>query len=282
MLSFYIYFISGCEMMLNVFLESGLPTISVHNYWHDKQEFLVVEDIYEEWVAFIVESGTFQYEVKGRNGIGRAGDIIIGPPNCFFRRKVITSLSFHFLNFSWGEERSLFALWESLSDAKMSISNSARLHTSLHLLKNLSSRRDTYSMNWKNSLFYDLWLLNFGESMLTTHNFHTNGRDPQIDVAAAKIKQHALDKIDLRALAVSLHLSPVQLTRRFHHAFQINPSEYVTSLRLQCAKNLLVESNLTLSEIADSCGYENGYYLSRVFTKHNKMSPSQYRRAYQI
>ncbi|MDF2723961.1 MAG: hypothetical protein K0Q59_3636, partial [Paenibacillus sp.] len=47
--------------------------------------------------------------------------------------------------------------------------------------------------------------------------------------------------------------------------------------RLQKVCNLLTETDQTLEQIAEQCGFQTAYYLSRVFTKEMNTSPSRYR-----
>ncbi|MGO4275503.1 helix-turn-helix domain-containing protein, partial [Paenibacillus sp. TAF58] len=55
-----------------------------------------------------------------------------------------------------------------------------------------------------------------------------------------------------------------------------------TLLRLQRAKSLLIDTDHTIDHIAEQCGYQNGFYLSRIFTAKLKISPSVYRRTYRF
>jgi AraC-like DNA-binding protein len=43
-----------------------------------------------------------------------------------------------------------------------------------------------------------------------------------------------------------------------------------------------VQTEYTLDHIARLCGYENGFYFSRVFTHYSKVNPSQYRKMYGV
>ncbi|MNI77000.1 HTH-type transcriptional activator RhaR [compost metagenome] len=57
----------------------------------------------------------------------------------------------------------------------------------------------------------------------------------------------------------------------------MTPSDFVRSLRIRKAAGLLLDTDLTLNQIASRCGFENGFYLSRVFAQSMGMSPSKYR-----
>ncbi|MCZ8523462.1 helix-turn-helix domain-containing protein [Paenibacillus mucilaginosus] len=51
---------------------------------------------------------------------------------------------------------------------------------------------------------------------------------------------------------------------------------------MQRARTLLLETSLTLDEIADRCGYENGFYLSRIFSRKMRVPPSVYRKIHRV
>lgn len=106
--------------------------------------------------------------------------------------------------------------------------------------------------------------------------------DAMMDEAASLIADRAAEPLSLLELARELGLSPVQFTRRFRAAFQETPSSYLKSLRLAKARLLLKDSELNLARIAERCGYENGFYLSRVFTNSTGMSPAEYRKRHRL
>ncbi len=58
--------------------------------------------------------------------------------------------------------------------------------------------------------------------------------------------------------------------------------EYLTALRLERAKALLTDTDFTMEHVASLCGYDNGYYFSRIFEKTVKLRPSVYRRMYRL
>ncbi len=62
----------------------------------------------------------------------------------------------------------------------------------------------------------------------------------------------------------------------FEKQFKTTPQKYITSLRMQRAVELLFENKLSITAIADRCGYESVAYFSRVFKKYYGVSPSRY------
>jgi len=74
----------------------------------------------------------------------------------------------------------------------------------------------------------------------------------------------------------------VGLTRFTHHCKQLTnltPMRYLTMRRLEMSKKILLEhENLTVSDVAYSCGFTTSQYFSTVFKKHEKCSPNEYRK----
>jgi len=74
----------------------------------------------------------------------------------------------------------------------------------------------------------------------------------------------------------------VGLTRFTHHCKQLTnltPMRYLTMRRLEMSKKILLENeNLTVSDVAYSCGFTTSQYFSTVFKKHEKCSPNKYRK----
>ena len=53
----------------------------------------------------------------------------------------------------------------------------------------------------------------------------------------------------------------------FKKHYQKTPTEYITHFRIEKAKDLLINTDFSIGQIANLCGYENVYYFSNVFKK---------------
>ncbi len=83
--------------------------------------------------------------------------------------------------------------------------------------------------------------------------------------------------ISIQSLADSLGLNRSYLHRLFKSATGASPQEYLLDLRMEKACVLLRETDLAVSIISLSVGYEDTLYFSRLFRKKKGMSPSRYR-----
>ena len=75
-------------------------------------------------------------------------------------------------------------------------------------------------------------------------------------------------------------------TNWFIHSFKntvkVTPMQYILSLRISAAKNMLEKTDKNITEIAYAVGYDNALYFSRLFRKNTGMSPSEYRAKYTL
>lgn len=73
-------------------------------------------------------------------------------------------------------------------------------------------------------------------------------------------------------------LSPNHLLRSFNQAFRLTPHQYLTAARLEHARKMLADRNLSVTEVCFSVGFESPSSFSRAFRRHTGFSPSEYRR----
>jgi len=87
------------------------------------------------------------------------------------------------------------------------------------------------------------------------------------------------EDISLDELAAEARLSPFHFARMFKQSVGVPPRVHLTRLRVEKACELLERTDLPVTEIAQEVGYSSNQVLARVFIKHQRMSPSDYRRA---
>lgn len=72
-------------------------------------------------------------------------------------------------------------------------------------------------------------------------------------------------------------VTPAHFSRLFASYTGMSPQQYQTHVRLQHGRHLLVESNLTIGQVAETLGYCDAFAFSRQFKSHVGESPSEYR-----
>ncbi len=80
-------------------------------------------------------------------------------------------------------------------------------------------------------------------------------------------------------LACAADMSVSHFSRLFHRWTGLSPGEYVLRRRVEEARNLLGNLDLSIKEIACRCGFEDPYYFSRVFRQIDGLPPTHFRQA---
>jgi AraC-like DNA-binding protein/ligand-binding sensor protein len=104
-----------------------------------------------------------------------------------------------------------------------------------------------------------------------------NAEPPMIARAKDFIKQHQTEDISLGQVAKAVNTSTFYFCKMFKKATGINFTDYVSRTRIENAKNLLLNPNLRVSEIAYEVGFQSLTHFNRVFKKIIGQSPTEYR-----
>lgn len=83
--------------------------------------------------------------------------------------------------------------------------------------------------------------------------------------------------LTMSSLAEHLQISGTTLSLEFQREMGIKPSEFLSNLRMEKAKELLRDTDLRVKDICIAVGYDDDYTFSRVFKKYTGMTASQYR-----
>ena len=87
------------------------------------------------------------------------------------------------------------------------------------------------------------------------------------------------EKIKLQEVAKKFNIHPNYMTRIFHEKFGCSPKQYLMDLKLKKACRLLTTTELPVSVIPSSLGFEDQLTFSKVFKKEYQISPTQYRKS---
>lgn len=261
------------------------PVVHIVTRWEQKAQFAKEKDRSPMWVLFVVAGGSFRFQIGKNEGIAEKGDLVLCPPETVLRREMVSPASFVIMYFSWyiaGEELLSADLLHPSPVGKSTIRDKHRFASTYEYIAMLARRSSPLIFARRNFLLQELWEQLEWERETQKRDTRRTQDDPLMRKAKAFLKESAFETVVLSELAASLGLSTVQFSRRFRHKFGMNPSEYVSELRLDKARSLLQENKLTLDEIALQCGYSNGFYFSRVFSQKMHIRPSEYRQAYRI
>ena len=83
--------------------------------------------------------------------------------------------------------------------------------------------------------------------------------------------------IEIKEYANRHLMTPYWFSQNFKKVTGCSPAQYLISLRMANAMNLLDNTEYTVAQVAAAVGYENTQYFHRLFRKHTGMTPSEYK-----
>ncbi len=107
---------------------------------------------------------------------------------------------------------------------------------------------------------------------------HTDSTLSKLQEIRSYLDAHYTEKLSLDELANRFYISKYHMSREFKKSFGITMGNYLTSLRITKAKEMLRFSDLQIETIARNCGIEDNSYFNKVFQKAEGITAREYRR----
>ena len=93
------------------------------------------------------------------------------------------------------------------------------------------------------------------------------------------IREHFHEKLTLKDVAASVHMSPTYLSRKFSEEMNMGFNDYIQNVRIEQAKQLMIHyPEKTMGSIAEEIGYATQNHFNYQFKKVTGLTPRQYRR----
>lgn len=209
--------------------------------------------------------GEMHYRLNGNDIVLHAGDAIFCPQNSIRERfKTELPVTYYSINISL----------PSAFTPKISgfLPNSLRFDT-VRILESMTHAFVSLS-DEKNHKCASLFFYLYYQLIETV----TNNDSLHIKQIKKYIASHLTDCITLADIAEHVHLAPNYCCTIFSQHTGQSLMRFITVQRIALAKQLMVTSDRTLSEISIACGFDDYNYFSRVFKKYEGIPASQYRK----
>lgn len=261
-------------------IENAGRSFQIPVHWHDELEIIYVK------------SGFLTVNISGENYIGKPGDaFVVSPGNLHFMGSQTGTVDY--FTFLFPLKYIAFRSDDMLDDKLIEPLNSGHLMISPEIKDTVkeqceqlarvyaaeidkSESKITSQIRKKIILLqfiHELWKKGFIVENDTT------GRNTVEKEMVSYIQQNYMGKILLREFGEQFHLSEKYISRYFKEHFHITLSQYVTYLRLEHAKQMLQETDISVTEVAMQSGYQNISYFIRSFKKTYGVSPLKYRKS---
>lgn len=255
-------------------MDYAIPSITEHTVDY-KTRFWVENSHYTDyWHLILVENGSFSYSMLEQTDVAGPYSAVLFPLHVAFNRNVLQEIKFHYFSLVFNKDDDWLKENRQFLYGKLPISE--------QLVKEACEFCGNYYGNeylpLKDNVIKSLWshaLAPYLQTDATIDRVITNTFAAD---AVAYMHNHIREKISIEALSKHLGFTHIQFTRLFSKEMGKPPVVYLTELRVNKAKRLLTETNMSIADIAKECGFENQFYLHNRFKKTFGMSPSVYRK----
>ena len=98
--------------------------------------------------------------------------------------------------------------------------------------------------------------------------------------AAAYLRRHYREEITAQALGENMNFHPVYIARCMQKEYGCSPMEYLLQYRIEQAKLMLLQTDRSISRIAEEVGFNQAAYFTSCFSKLEGISPRKYRQRF--
>jgi two-component system response regulator YesN len=123
------------------------------------------------------------------------------------------------------------------------------------------------------------WIVKVLDTFLDTVYESRNIKNSKLlGEAIQYIRENFNENLSLESVSQQIFISPYYLSHLFKEELGITFLEYLTRIRMEEAKKMLLDRTMTILDISNRVGYDDPGYFSKVFKKNMGISPSQYRK----
>jgi len=236
--------------------------------------------------------GAFDMSVGNENFHVEPADVLLIPPNMFFVPLDGGACEYYVVSFS------ATTVTENVAKNKLNVTRRITLndgyayrcksdYTSMSEIqnfikntplrvKNVLERADKLKPN---ETFSDQLLLDQLVKELLIHLSNVNflKQNHRLTGILNYIEQNYSNALSLSGISETFSLSESYIARLFKKELNCKPSEYINNVRISAAEELLLTTEMSVTEISAKVGYSDVYYFSKIFKRIVGTSPSKIR-----
>ncbi|WP_306812937.1 helix-turn-helix transcriptional regulator [Paenibacillus soyae] len=153
------------------------------------------------------------------------------------------------------------------------------LESKLRQLAQMSVNDHIHGVRWKQQLVFQEVVDLLSESI--------EARSPTpalvcAEKAASYLREHYREDITAQSLGESINFHPVYIARCMKREFGCSPFDYLLRFRIQQAKLLLLQTDLSISRVAEEVGFNQPAYFATCFARFEGLSPRLYRQRFSM
>jgi len=121
-----------------------------------------------------------------------------------------------------------------------------------------------------------------GQSQFSTYIFNEAKTRKDFRELQAWIVSNPSADLGVEHLAARMAMSPRNFSRLFCHEMDITPAKFVEHVRLEAARNMMLQTDLPMESVAANCGFSNAEQMRRSFQRILKTTPQEHRSYFKV
>lgn len=217
----------------------------------------------------LTTKGTGSLHLGRKKYILAAGDILITPPDTPQKYQPVSEWETMYITYISNLSNDFFAFPDDIFHASFPEKYEQLISKMLSLDASVDFCRKT------SPVLYEL--------LLELSSEITNGAIPGDRLAYVRsyIQGHYFEELDITTLSGLCGLVPEYFSRLYKKMYHMSPIEHVHKLRMQDAKRKLIFSEMPISQISKSVGYNSPSHFGKLFKNSENLTPNQFRAIYQ-
>lgn len=250
-----------------------------------------------DYEIYYFHSGKANYLINDRVYALEPGDLLLMhgmtlhkahvDPSVAYRRTIIHFNPYYFKQYvqpAYADD--LLAPFQKLRNIRLQLSGEAKaeLEETLGRLERLYRQSTPYAIQRFQAGLVDLLLL-IGElcsQPLKAIPTFPSSKEQHVQAVITFLESHYGEDITLEDVQAQLHLSKYYLAKTFKEVTGMTIFQYLMHRRIYEAKLLLIEQEISITEIGYDVGFKHPSHFSRAFKTHTGLTAEQYRRQHRI
>lgn len=237
-----------------------------------KPNWCIRENGCKTYQIIISLAGRVIFKIHDRSLILKPNEIIIIPPD--FRNEYAYDHSDAiFIHFSGYYAERLLSDYNIEPNKKYKTTNARQLTIYAEkIINELHLKKIGFMNNCEAYLLIILTAIKRG-----IESSKNNEKTSRLQIVIDDMNANFASKKSCDEYAKMLNISTARFQHLFAENFGISPHKMLLNIRIENAKHFLLETDLSISEIAKQVGYDDALYFSHIFKKHTGFSPKLYR-----
>lgn len=224
----------------------------------------------ELFLAFRILSGELYFEYEGKDFAAGEGDIILLDCRKVHYYYVKTLVSFQFFHFTGNCSQEYLELLYEKSGARFHYKSGTGA-VFAEILEELSRPQpEEHRLSY---LLHDLLGILAAKEPVSM--------DPCVAEAINYIQARYMEEISVEDIAEKASLSKYHFSRIFREQTGCSPHQYLISFRIRKARELIMETRLSIENIGLRCGFSSSSHFIRAFKKEMDFTPAAYRKYFE-